>query len=166
MAFVEAAATKKIKVYGKPHYSELGSRIRARIWRRVLLGEIALSADAPTVSATPAANRRGDDLWSDPYVFRADLERLVRELAGEGGATGAEADPAEPAPNKAECQRPAEEDAVSADKHNALPSAPALRGNKRKVWEAAQRHGRPDFTKHGDLAAYVRMLAPLYRRAS
>ncbi|HEY1259914.1 MAG TPA: hypothetical protein VGF34_11745 [Stellaceae bacterium] len=153
---VEAAATKRIRVYGTPEHKWQGDRIRARVWRKLGRGEARFSTE-------PIAGKSAQGSWSDPYVFRADLERLIRELAGEGGATGAEAGPAEPPPQAAaECQRPPEVDASGAShdgKPQVPPGTPALRGNKRKVWEAAQRHGRPDFSKHGDLAAYVRMLA-------
>lgn len=82
------------------------------------------------------------------------------DLAGDRTAAEAEIAPAEP-PAAAERQgRPGGDDSgTSRDAKPEVPDTLALRGNKRKVWEAAQRHGRPDFSKHGDLAAYVRTLA-------
>jgi hypothetical protein len=153
---VEAAATKRIRVYGTPEHKWQGDRIRARVWRKLGRGEARFSTE-------PTAGKFAQGSWSDPYVFRADLERVIRELAGDRTAGRAEAGPAEPPPPASgECQSPPEGDDSGAGhdgKHEAPPGTPALRGNKRKVWEAAQRHGRPDFSKHGDLAAYVRTLA-------
>ena len=74
----------------------------------------------------------------------------MRELAGEGGTAEAETGPAE-VPPAAECPgEPEGDDPVRGDPPNTL----ALRGDKRKVREAAQRHGRPDFSKRGALAFF------------
>lgn len=89
-AIVEAAATKRIKVYCKPESRFQGDRIRARVWRKVVRGEAQLSTD-------PTSGNSTGDKWSDPYVFRADLEGLIRELPCESATPESETAPAKPA---------------------------------------------------------------------
>ncbi len=86
---VEAAATKRIKVFGTPEYKWQGDRIRPRVWRGIARGEATLTTD-------PSAGASSRGSWSDPYVFRADLEELVRELAGDSAAGQPETGTTEP----------------------------------------------------------------------
>jgi hypothetical protein len=85
----EAAAIKWIKVYGKPQYPGQRDRIRAAVWRRVLRREVMLSASPGLLSSNPRRLYQngpevgGGVLWSDLYVFRVDLERLLRELTSD-----------------------------------------------------------------------------------
>jgi len=159
-AIIEAAAAGRIEIYGTspsklPAVPGQAETTGMWVWRQLLRGEATLSDDAATLFAK-AFN--GEPVtWSDLYVYRADLERLMRELAGDGSAAETETGPAEAPPGAAECpgEPPEGDDPVRGDPPNPL----ALRGDKRKVWDAAQQHGRPDFSKRGNLAAYVRTLA-------
>ncbi|MBV9199725.1 MAG: hypothetical protein JOY83_08350 [Alphaproteobacteria bacterium] len=90
-AIVAAAAAKQIKVYGKPRYDGQEDRIRPRIWRKVARGEARL------VCADPSPGESDSGNWSDLYVFRADLERLLPELAGEDTAADGETGSPRPA---------------------------------------------------------------------
>jgi hypothetical protein len=79
-AIIDAAAAERIEVYGKrvsgPPRRE--DRIDPGVWMIIARGDAELSTDA--VSA-----EFGDGTWSDPYVFRGDLERLAREMAADSG---------------------------------------------------------------------------------
>jgi hypothetical protein len=75
---IEAGATKRIKVYGTPEHKWQGDRIRARVLRKIVRGEARLSTE-------PSAGESASGSWSNPYVFRTDLERLLRELADDSG---------------------------------------------------------------------------------
>lgn len=80
---VEAAATKRIRVYGTPEHKWQGDRIRARVWRKIGRGEARFSTE-------PSDGGSASGSWSNPYVFRADLEQLLREVGdGIGSKTGA-----------------------------------------------------------------------------
>lgn len=71
-AIAQAAAAGRIEIYGKPQLGRQEDRgIAALFWRRVARGETDALAGEP-----------GPGGWSDPYVFRADLEQLMAELAG------------------------------------------------------------------------------------
>jgi hypothetical protein len=162
-AILEAAAAGRIEIYGTspsklPALPGQVDPIQSWVWQQVLRGEATLSDDGSALSAKAFNNKPAT--WSELYVFRADLERLIRDLAGDRTAAEAETGPA-PEPPAAAAEGQPEGDASGAG-HDGKPEVPsgtlAPRGNKRKVWEAAQRHGRPDFSKHGDLAAYVRTL--------
>lgn len=73
---IEAASTKRIRIYGTPEYKWQGDRIRARVWRKLGRGEAQFSTETST-------GRSPSGSWSNPYVFRTDLERLLQELAGD-----------------------------------------------------------------------------------
>jgi hypothetical protein len=131
-AIIEAAAAERIEVYGKAQPDWQTDRIDPRVWRRVARGEATLSADALLGEPRSVA-------WSDPYVFRGDLERLVRELAGGSAAAETETGPAEPVAGAAECRADPASD-TSGVKDDAKDGAPrdtvALRG-RAKEWLAA-----------------------------
>jgi hypothetical protein len=79
-AIVQAAAAERVEIYGKPQVTWQEER-RAAV-------QFGGRQHAVKLKLSPENQVHG---WSDPYVFRADLEQLLPELAGDNTAAEREA---------------------------------------------------------------------------